>query len=80
MADTVSRNPSSDLARTSQTCLWHSWFLKFAFPDGGCACRELAAEIRGAEGKGSGAAGWWLPRKGKKKDVGWNCLVTMTES
>lgn len=71
MAHTVSGNSLSNLAPSAQTCLGHYWFLKFAFFEGGRACRLQAAEIGSGKGgrRAQDAAGQWLPR-GKKMLAG----------
>lgn len=63
--------------RSSPTCLWHHRLLKFALLHGGWGCREQAAEVAwGRQGFRSGL----LEVAQGKYYVGWNCLVTMTES
>lgn len=68
MAHTVSRNPSSDLACASETCLWHL-VSEICIPHWRMCTQRAGSWDQGwgREGKGSEAAGLWLPRKKEKK-------------
>lgn len=64
IAHMVSRNSLSNLAGFSQTCLWHYWFLKFAFLDAASGCGYLAA-VMGWGRKGFRSS--WVVAYQKKK-------------